>query len=315
MKSLRSRLPPVKSLVAFEAVARHLSLTKAGQELFISREAVSRQIRILEEHLGLKLFDRLHRSVGLTQAGDEFYLVIQNSLENIAQVSSDVRKQLQPKKITISATVAISSFWLTPLLIKYRQLYPNIEISVMVSDAPVEMVAEGVDLAFRYGHGQWPGLQSTSLFEVSSFPVCSPAYLEKSAPIKTPNDLLSHNLVNLNGELHQHENWLWWLKGHGVVTPENFQTMGFDNYNNVIQVALQGQGIALGFSGLVGELLADKKLVQPLGASLKPNGSVFMSSPSGVSLSQQAQYFSDWLLTQSSNVENLSSIYMPPSLL
>ena len=104
----------MKSLVAFEAVARHLSLTRAGQELLISREAVSRQIRVLEQYLGVKLFDRLHRAVALTPAGHHFQEVVRDSLENIAHVAATVSKSSGPLKITVSATVAIASFWLTP---------------------------------------------------------------------------------------------------------------------------------------------------------------------------------------------------------
>lgn len=134
MKSLKSRLPPMKSLVACKAVARHLNLTRAWQELFISREAVCRQIRILEEHLGVKLFDRLHRAASLTVARKEFIAVVQSSLKNIVGASDNIQKNNQPFKITIYATVAISSFWLAQKLIKYREIHSQVEFRVVVSD-------------------------------------------------------------------------------------------------------------------------------------------------------------------------------------
>ena len=116
MQTLASQLPPLKSLVAFEAAARHLSLTRAGEELRISREAVSRQIRVLEEHLGVKLFERLHRAVALTQAGHEFEMVVKKSLENIASVTGEIRQPGEPFRVTVSSTIALASFWLTAQL-------------------------------------------------------------------------------------------------------------------------------------------------------------------------------------------------------
>ncbi|WP_339669586.1 LysR substrate-binding domain-containing protein [Dasania marina] len=314
MKTLRSRLPPLKSLIAFEAVARHLSLTKAGQELFISREAVSRQIRILEEHLGIKLFDRLHRAVGLTKAGKEFLAVIQVSLESIADVSGAIQKKTQPLKITISATVAISSFWLTSRLISYKSDYPQAELRVVVSDKPVDLNESDIDIGFRYGNGHWPGLTAIKLFDITSFPVCSPEYLKKSPPIRSSIDLLDHNLINLDGEIHAHEDWQWWLKGHGVPLPASFKTLGFDNYNNVIQVALDGQGIALGFSGLVSDLLAANKLVQPLDTSLSRSEAVYLVLPNRVEQSEQAKSFIDWVLEESERVNSFSNPTAPPLL-
>lgn len=284
----------MKSLVAFEAVARHLSLTRAGQELFISREAVSRQIRILEEHLGVKLFDRLHRAIGLTTAGKDFIAVVHSSLKNIALASSNIQKNNQPLKMTISATVAISSFWLTQKLIKYREVHPQMEIRVVVSDTPVELT-DDVDISFRYGDGNWPGFNAIRLFEIDSFPVCSPGYLKKSPTIRTPQDLLDHNLVNLDGESHASEDWLWWLKGQGVSIPETFKTMGFDNYANVIQMALDGQGIVLGFSRLMDKLLATNKLVRPLDSSLTTSHAVFLVTRNGIAPSVHTESFSQWI--------------------
>ena len=155
MQSLNSKLPPLKSIVAFEAAARHLSMTAAATELGISREAVSRQIRVLEEHLGVKLFDRLHRALSPTPAGRKFYCVVQESLENIADVAGAVRRPSRALKITVSATIAISSFWLTPRLAQFRAKHPDIEIHVAVSDAPKRLC--------RRWHRCWPALRKWAL--------------------------------------------------------------------------------------------------------------------------------------------------------
>ncbi len=300
MQSLDSKLPPLKSLVAFEAAARHLSMTTAAAELGISREAVSRQIRILEEYLGIKLFDRLHRKIVLTSPGKKFQSVVQESLENIAYVAGAVRRPSLPFKITVSATIAIASFWLTPRLSKFREIHPNVEIHVAVSDAPRNLLADGIDVGLRYGDGKWKGLKAYRLFEVSSYPVCSPDYLENSAPLEAPFDLLQHNLINLDGAPHASEDWWWWLNGHGVSVPRSFKTLGFDSYDNVIRAALDGQGVALGFSGLVSKLLAERRLVRPIDAELSKGLAVYLVRPSGIKQAQNIEGFIEWVLEEAS---------------
>jgi len=298
MQSLSSKLPPLKSLVAFEAVARHLSLTRAGEELRVSREAVSRHIRVLEEHLGVKLFDRLHRAVSLTPPGEKLQSVVLESLENIAYVAGGVSRPRLPFKITVSATIAISSFWLTPRLANFRALHPNIEIHVAISDQPRDMLTDQIDVGLRYGNGSWTGLDSIHLFDVHSFPVCSPEYLEKAEPIKSATDLLNHSLVNLDGTTHAAEDWWWWLKEQDIRVPASFRMIGLDSYDNVIQLALKGQGLAIGFSGLVDELLADGRLVKPLDQTLTKNNAVYVVTPSAMAVAPKVQDFLDWIVIE-----------------
>jgi LysR family glycine cleavage system transcriptional activator len=300
MQSLGSRLPPLKTLVAFEATARYLSLTRAAQELGISREAVSRQMRVLEEHLGIKLFDRLHRAVALTPAGRKFQAVVQESLENISYVTGTIRRPGQPFRITVSATIAISSFWLTPRLARFRDANPNVEIHVAVSDTLRDLLTDGIDVGLRYGDGNWKGLTAVRLFGVNSFPVCSPDYLESAAHLARPSDLLNHNLINLDGAPHASEDWWWWLKGHDVAVPRSFKTLGFDSYDNVIQAALDGQGVALGFSGLVTNLINKGRLVRPIGEELSKGLAVFLVMPSAVKPTPRVRGFIDWILEEAS---------------
>ena len=298
MQSLRSKLPPMNSLVAFEAAARHLSFTRAGRELLVSREAVSRQIRILEDHLGVKLFARLYRALELTEAGRALQLVVGKSLANIARTAATLQRAGRPSKITVTATIAIASFWLTPRLPRLRARHPDAEIRVIVSDAPLDMVAESFDVALRYGDGNWPGHKATRLFDVHSFPVCSPGYLKNAIPIRTPENLLEHTLLNLDGTPHSLENWNWWLVESGVHMPASCRILGFDSYANVIQAALDGQGIALGFSRIVDGLVSRGDLVRPIPSSFSKGCAVYLVVSSGVTLAPVAQDFFDWVLAE-----------------
>ena len=303
MRPISSKLPPLKNIVAFESAARHLSLTRAAKELGVTREAVSRQIRILEEFLGVKVFVRLHRAITLTPAGQKFLPVVRKSLQDLAYTAGEIRRPNEPYKITVSSTIATASFWLTPRLAKFRAAHRNIEIHVVVSDRPRDMDKEEIDVGLRYGDGKWPGLDAVELFEVSSFPVCSPDYLNNSPPIKMPEDLLDHNLVNLDGEMHASEDWLWWLRGHGVKIPKTFKMLGFDSYDNVIQVARNGQGIALGYSGLTTTLVEQGTLVRPLDAELSNDLAVHLVTPRSRAQTLQVRKFMDWVLEEASGTQ------------
>lgn len=296
MPPLASKLPPLRSLVAFEASARLLSLTRAARELQISREAVSRHIRTLEEHLGVKLFYRVHRAVALTVSGRKFQSIVQESLENIAGGAAAIVSRTRPSVITVSSTIALASFWLTPRLASFREKHANVEIHVKISDTPVDMIADAIDIALRYGDGKWKGLTRKRLFGVKSFPVCSPGYLKGAGSISKPADLLKHTLINLDGAAHVAEDWRWWLTGMGVDVPRSLMTLGFDSYANVIQAALDGQGVALGFSGLAADLIASGRLLRPIDSELNPGLAVYLVSPSGMKPTPAVTSFVTWII-------------------
>jgi len=298
MQSLRARLPPLNALVAFEASARHLSFTRAGQELGVSREAVSRQIRNLEDHLGVALFRRRHRALDLTPAGEELYAVVRQSLDDIAQTAGALQRRRRPSRLTVTATIAIATFWLTPRLPRFRAAHPGAELRVVVSDAPVDMAAEGIDVGLKYGDGKWRGLKTRHLFDVVSFPVCAPGYLEAGPPIAGPEDLVAHTLLNLDGTPHVVEDWRWWLGAAADAPTDGLHILGFDSYANVIQAACDGQGVALGFSGIIDGLLARGDLARPIADSRGRGQAVYLAVPAGTELSPLARKFFDWVLAE-----------------
>jgi LysR family transcriptional regulator, glycine cleavage system transcriptional activator len=297
MKALRARLPPLNALVAFEASARHLSFTRAAEELGVSREAVSRQIRNLEDHLGLALFRRRHRALDLTPAGQALAAQARESLDAIARAADGLQRRRRPTKLTVTATIALATFWLTPRLPRFRAAHPGAEIRVVVADMAPDLAAEGIDVGLRYGDGRWPGLTARRLFACRSFPVCAPAYLAAGPPIKVPADLVAHTLLNLDGAPHAPEDWRWWLDG-AVPPGARLNILGFDSYANVIQAACEGQGVALGFGGIIDGLLARSDLVRPIPDSRDPGRAVYLVAPAGQALSPLARRFHDWVLAE-----------------
>ncbi len=299
MQSLRARLPPLNALVAFEASARHLSFTRAAEELGVSREAVSRQVRHLEDHLGVALFRRRHRALDLTPAGEELAAQARDSLAAIARAADGLARRRRPAKLTVTATIALATFWLTPRLPRFRAAHPGAEIRVVVSDAPLDLAQEGIDVGLKYGDGRWPGLTARRLFACPSFPVCAPAYLDAGPPIRSPADLTRHTLLNLDGAPHAPEDWRWWLDGAaGVPEDRPLDILGFDSYANVIQAACDGQGVALGFGGIVDGLLARGDLVRPIPDSRDPGRAVYLVTPAGQALTPLARRFHDWVLAE-----------------
>ena len=298
MRNLRFKLPPLNSLVIFEAAARYLSFTLAGEELRISREAVSRQIRSLESFVDQKLFVRLHRALELTDAGIKLQATVSDSLNAVAGTVTELKDQEASGSVVVSASVAIASFWLTPRLPRFRKAYPDTSIHMKVMDDPGNMRHDGINIGLRYGDGTWPGLSATRLFDVDSTPVCSAGYLDNTPALSTPADLCRHTLLNLDGPSHASEGWGWWLKAFDAPSPASSQVIGFDNYANVIQTAMNGQGVALGFTGLIDELLEDGQLIAPMKERLGRSMGVYVVVPEDVTLSTSTRQFHDWLLDE-----------------
>ena len=222
---------------------------------------------------------------------------MRQNLENIARSADSLRRAGKPARVTVTATVAIASYWLTPRLPRFRAQHRDAEIRVVVSDRPVDL-AGGIDVGLCYGEGSWPGLRARHLFDVESFPVCAPDYAARFGAITAPGDLIGHSLLNLDGTTHASEDWTWWLEGCGIAPPEDLHILGFDNYANVIQAALDGQGVALGFSGIVDPMLARGQLVRPIEASHSAGCAVFLVVPEAIQPTPLAQDFFDWVIQE-----------------
>ncbi len=291
MEGLRHRLPGVTSLLAFESAARHSSFSRAAEELGVTREAVSKQIRGLEKELEVALFDRVHRGLRLTPNGAELYRLVRRGLLDIADGVSRIRSGHPARRFTISATHAIASYWLVTPLRRFRSLFRDLEVQVVVSDDLLDLTRERIDISLRYGEGRWPEIEATPLCGGDSFPVCAPSYLEEVGPIERASDLLGHTLLVLDGPYHGSENWWWWLERAGIRSPQPARTLHFNTYNVLIQSALEGQGLALGFGGVIDEMLLQGRLVRPLTNSYSRGRGVYLVRPEGAAHRPETEAF------------------------
>ena len=298
MRSLRKRLPPLGTLLAFEAAARHLSFTTAAGELGVSQAAVSRQIRTLEDHLETPLFRRLHREVRLTLEGERLQAAVTMSLGHIAETADTLRRQSGPGAVSVCTTIAFSAFWLMPRIESFREARPDIELKLVAAEHLVDLVAEDIDLGVRYGDGLWPDVTAELLFQDEVFPVCSPAYLEANPNLATPDDLLETRLLHQDVTDPSWLSWEAWLGQHGVALPRSLPGPSFNNYVIVMQAAQAGQGIALGWGRFVGPMLESGTLVPVLDTRLRTKDAFHLVSPRRETQSAEALAFRDWLLAQ-----------------
>jgi LysR family glycine cleavage system transcriptional activator len=215
MVSLRRRLPPANSLVVFEAAARHLNFTRAAKELGVTQAAVSRQMQLLEDHLGTAMFQRTPRHLKLTPAGQRLYKAVTMGLEHIAGTAVELRRIGPEADLTVSSSVTFASYWLMHRVAKFRAAHPEIELKLVASAPVSDLASAGVDLAVRYGSGRWPGVRTARLMDNEIFAVCAPGY-RAATSLSQPADLLDEVLLHLAEYDRNWVTWDAWLKSFGV---------------------------------------------------------------------------------------------------
>ncbi len=298
---MRRQLPSPTALLAFEASARLLSFKQAAVELNVSAAAVSRQIHNLEDHLGQPLFQRLHRQVELTPAGEKLFAPVTQGFAGMAAAVQSLKAQSTEQQVTVGTTGGFAFYWLMPRLARFSDSWPEVKINQIVSDAPMNMAAGQVELAVRYGRGQWPGLQSHFLFGDVIYPVCSPGYLSTRARPTSVADLADHPLYDAYGIQGDHwVTWESWFRAAGH--PGMGVQRHFLNYLIGVQMALDGQGFALGWHSFIGDLVRQGRLIKPIDVQMTAPGSFYLTHASTADLSPNARLVLDWLMAEAAKM-------------
>lgn len=296
----RRALPPLDLLPAFEAAARRLSFTKAGEELFLTQSAVSRQIQALEAHFGCPLFERRTRALALTPEGETLYEVVAEVLARLRMTNEKLRGAGEAARmLTITTTPGFASLWLIPRLPGLMRRHPRIDVRIAASNDLVNLVRSRIDLAIRYTARAAVPEGAVSLFGEELFPVCSPALLaEAGRPLRAPADLAQHVLLHLDHSMGRGSglDWDTWLAALGVPALRPAAALHFTQYDQMIHAAIAGQGVALGRSPLVAQALSEGRLVAPFPRSeVSPRGYYLIASPISAD-KPQLRAFTDWLL-------------------
>jgi len=288
----RGRLP-LTALRSFESAGRHLSFSRAAEELFVSQAAISRQIRELEATLKTPLFDRLHRKVVLTDAGRHLLRQLTSSFDAIDAALSEITANTSATTVTVSVEPSIASEWLVPRLDEFRRLHPDIDVMVDADPRIIDFHADKADLAIRYSATKtsWPGTDAEMLAAVFDTPLLSPDLLKSGPKLASPDDLRRYPLV------HEETRYYWdeWFKAaggqesNGIARGPLMMDMSL-----VLQAARRGHGVALGCLLLAQEDIANGTLVRPFETRV-PAGACWLVARNLKALSEPAERFADWL--------------------
>lgn len=288
------RLPPLGALRAFEAAARHLSFTRAAAELCVTQAAISHQIRLLEERLGVRLFERRGHSLALTVSGQAYLPELAGALDRIAAATMRIAEpQSRPLRITVLPSFA--SKWLVPRLEDFHTRHPGIDVRLDSSAEPWAFTTERFDFGIRSGLGNWPGLKADLIAHETLSPVCSPSFMDR-CPLRVPADLLRARL------LHDTPRSAWknWFDLAGVDEAETETDAGvsFNDANLALQAAMDGQGVALGRLVLAADALRCGRLIRPFDVVLPNDYSYWLVHPPIALQRPDAAVFREWLLSQ-----------------
>jgi DNA-binding transcriptional LysR family regulator len=295
MRAGALRLPPANSLVAFEATARHLSFRDAARELKVTPAALSRQVRILEQDLGCRLFERLHRAIRLTADGQRLKQAVTAGLGGIATCVGELRAAERGNQVTIGSTFAFAMLWLLPRLHKFTLSRPDIDLRYVVSDSFLDAAQADVDILVRYGAGQWPGYVSHKLFDDELIAVCSKSYLQRRSPPKRPADLLSERLIHMENVDPTWEDWRTWFTAHGIDAVNLPRGQRVNSYIIALQAAVDGLGIALGWRRLVENHLRQGLLVPAIEAATRSTGAYYQLLREGRPAAAQTDQLRRWI--------------------
>ena len=297
----RPRLPSLDLLKGFDAAARHLSFTRAAQDLFVTQSALSRQIQTLEEQLGVPLFERRHRELRLTNAGQILQAAATTVLDQLAQSIAKIRREQTSLPLTVSTNQPFASLWLIPRLARFRARYPAVDVFISADNRVVDLDRERIDLAVRYCSEAKAPPGSPRLFGERLLPVCSPELAaDRTRPIRRPEDLSRHVLLHVDDEGGRFPwlNWSVWLAAVGVRELEAAGSLRFNHFDQVMQAALDGQGVALGRVPLIDSLLQQGRLVAPLRGKYTTARAYFVVRGAQSGVRPEAQAFVDWLIEE-----------------
>lgn len=287
---MHSDLPPLNSLLAFEAAARHLSFTKAANELFVTHGAISKQIKGLEAYLSVPLFLRQHKKLLLSDDGERYLPKIYNALQAIRQASEEIKSQhMHGQRLAINVLPSLTIDWLIPRMSEFRERYPHLYVDLSIGDFEVDFDKTHYDIAIRTATSAPKEANYIKLMDEDLCLVCAPQLSKK---LKKIEDI---NKVTLLTHTTRPELWRYWSKKVGFnLTSQT--TFGVEHFYMLSQAAVNGMGIALIPRFFIEEQLADGSLVIPFNFPFRSPYSYYLLTPKSANLPLKAQLFIDWLL-------------------
>ncbi len=302
---------PLNALNAFEVAARHQSFSKAAEELHVTPAAISQQIRMLEELLGVQLFHRLNRGLALTDAGKSGLSKLQDGFRNVNEAVQQIRADKPASSLDVWMAPSFASKWLMPRLPRFMALYPDIDLRVSASaelvdtDESAPSLSEdilrrhGVDIAIRFGRGKYPGCDVERLVSVSALPLCAPSLLsDPQRPLRTPNDLINHLLLHDETPYEGRPDWQSWLDAVGAHGVNGSRGIRFNRVSLALAAAVEGQGVVLSLEQLAMDDLDKGKLVVPFDYRVELTQAYHVISLPESSQDAHVVLFKQWLFDE-----------------
>lgn len=296
-----NKLPPLKALQAFESAGRHLSFTLAAKELNVTPGAISQQIRQLEEFFEVKLFNRLNRTIVLSDGGQLLLPAIGNGFQQLREGVNLLQQRAGGGPLTITSAPSFISKWLIPRLSRFKARHPQIDVRIDTSDRLVDFSREDIDVGIRFGDGQYPELETIFLFSFDLIAVCSPELLRQGQELKKVSDLKNFTLLHSNhDELDPGwPDWAMWLKVVDAGEVDASHGIYFNQSDQLFQAAIDGQGVALLANVMADPEVAAGRLVQPFSARLPVQLNYHLvTSPYKARLAKVSA-FRDWIVEES----------------
>jgi LysR family glycine cleavage system transcriptional activator len=291
------RLPPLNAVRAFEAAARHLSITLAAGELSVTPGAVSRQIQSLESFLGFALLERGHRQVSLTRKGADYFAAATKAVDILREATRRAKRRSQRKQLKVRAYTTFAMRWLIPRLSGFHAAHPDVEVQLAASLDPVDFKKEDLDAAIRLGDGHWSGCKTYRLVANILSPVASPSLLAKGPRLSKPEDLRHHTLLH---SIARPDDWSHWLHVAGASAKVDARAgMTYESSAMAYAAAVEGQGLAMAQLFLVESDLRDGKLAMPFRKTVDMGEyTYYLLTPSHRPESASMRQFREWLLEQ-----------------
>jgi LysR family glycine cleavage system transcriptional activator len=295
---MRRPLPPLNALRAFEATARHLSFSKAAEELYVTPAALSHQIRGLEDLLGLKLFHRRARAIELTEAARLIYPGIRTGFENLRDAVDQLERGKQDRVLVVSATPGLTAKWLVPRLYRFLAKHPDIDTRITASVGYANFTSDGVDVGIRLTNGVHPELYVEKLSDEWLLPLCSPRLLESDRPLRAPHDLANFTLiqVDLPGVV---PTWADWFSMAGIKGLDTMRGLRLNVADHALDAASEGVGVVLGYKVVASHDICLGRLVVPFGPEvLVPGRAYHFVCPKGQEKRPAIKAFRDWVFAE-----------------
>lgn len=294
------KLPPLNALRAFESAARLMSFQKAAEELFVTPSALSYQIRQLEEHLQIPLFNRLNRAVTLTEAGKLLYPGVHAGFDNFQNAAKQLERTGQKNVLVVSSGPAFAAKWLAPRIYRFVDLHPEIELRIAASLKLVDFNTDEVDVALRFGGGQYPGNFVKPLFDEVVLPLISPQLLQKFGGELSNEDFKKLTLLHDDSTsfIKDSADWSVWLSQQGISGVDPAKGPRFNHADHGLDAAIDGAGIAMGRLSLAMRDIRSGRLVAPFKDYLKTRAGFYFVAPEDALEIPRVRTFYDWLMAE-----------------